>query len=105
MTARGPGAVNADDLAGWYVEPAWRFRLPLEMLGELGIFARYSEWDERNRLPEPDFRYEEFQQLALGFNWWPHPNVVLKFDAQWEDADGQVDQTLDGINLGIGYQF
>lgn len=100
-----PGAVHADDLAGWYVEPAWRFRLPGETLGEFGVFARYSEWDERNRLPAPDFRYEEFEQYTLGFNWWPHPNVALKFDAQWEDADGRVDQTLDGINVGVGYRF
>lgn len=100
-----PGMVNADDLAGWYVEPAWRLPLPGDVLGEIGVFARYSEWDERNRLPAPDFRYEEYQQFALGFNWWPHPNVALKFDVQWEDADGNVDQTLDGINVGLGYQF
>jgi hypothetical protein len=100
-----PGAVNADDLTGWYIEPAWRFRLPGEILGELGVFARYSEWDERNLLPALDFRYEEFRQLMLGFNWWPHPNVVFKFDAQWEHAGKQVDQALDGINIGIGYQF
>lgn len=100
-----PGAVNADELAGWYVEPAWRFRLPVEILGELGVFARYSSWDERNRLPAPDFRYEEFEQVVIGLNWWPHPDVVFKFDAQWEGADGPVDQTLDGINLGIGYRF
>jgi hypothetical protein len=100
-----PGAVNADTLDGWYVEPAWRFRLASEFPGEMGVFARYTSWDERNRLPAPDFRYENFEQVAVGLNWWPHPDVVFKFDAQWEDADGAVDQTLDGINLGIGYRF
>jgi len=100
-----PGAVNANNLAGWYVEPAWRFRLPGDVLGEIGVFARYSEWDERNRLPAPDFRYEEFEQFMVGLNWWPHPDVAFKLDVQWEDADRSVDQTLDGINLGFGYRF
>ncbi len=100
-----PGAFNADNLDGWYIEPAWRFRLPVEVLGELGVFARYTRWDERNRLSAPDFLYEEFEQFMLGLNWWPHPDVAFKLDVQWEDADGIVDQTLDGINLGVGYRF
>lgn len=100
-----PAAVGADNLDGWYIEPAYRFRLPAEVLGEAGIFARYSEWDERNRLGGAAFHYEEFNQFSLGFNWWPYYNVVLKFEAQWEDADNPVDRTFDGINLGLGYQF
>lgn len=100
-----PDLVHADTLDGWYVEPAWRFQLPSDALGELGVFARFSRWDERNRLPAPDFRYEEFEQVMVGLNWWPHPDVVFKLDLQWEDADGPVDQTLDGFNLGLGYRF
>jgi hypothetical protein len=100
-----PDAFAADTLDGWYIEPAWRFRLPVQRLGELGVFARYTSWDERNRLPAPDFRYEDFEQFLFGMNWWPHPRVVFKFDVQWEDADGAVDQTMDGFNLGVGYQF
>ena len=100
-----PRAVNAEILEGWYVEPAYRFRLPAGFLGEAGVFARYSEWDERNRLAAPANRYVEFEQSVIGFNWWPHPNLAFKFDAQWEDADGPVDQRLDGFNLGVGYQF
>ena len=98
-----PGAFAADTLDGWYVEPAWRFELPAALLGELGLFARYGTWEERNRLGA--FRYEEFEQFSLGFNWWPHARLAVKFDAQWEDADGTVDRVLDGINLGVGYQF
>ena len=87
------------------MEPAYRFTLPAQFLGEAGIFARYSQWDERNRLAAPANRYVEFEQSVIGFNWWPHPDLVFKFDAQWEDADGQVDQLLDGFNLGVGYRF
>ena len=78
--------------------------MPAKRLGELGIFARYSSWDERNRV-DGAHRFENFEQLSLGFNWWPHANLALKFDAQFEQADGPVDRVLDGINLGLGYQF
>jgi hypothetical protein len=43
--------------------------------------------------------------MVIGFNWWPHNNLVFKFDYQWEDADGNVDALRDGFNLGMGYQF
>lgn len=100
-----PATVNADTLEGWYIEPAYRFGLAHSMLGEAGVFVRYSVWDERSRSNSTAFPYEEFQQLTVGLNWWPHDNVVFKLDAQWQDADGPVDRVLDGINLGLGYQF
>jgi len=100
-----PAAFNADTLAGWYIEPAYRFEFPSNKLGNAGIFARYSRSDERNRLSGAAFRYEEFEQITVGFNWWLNQNLALKFDAQWEQADGTVDRSFDGINLGLGYQF
>jgi hypothetical protein len=99
-----PDSLNADSLDGFYIEPSYRFALPTKRLGELGVFARYSTWDERNRI-SGSHRFENFEQFSLGFNWWPHANLALKFDAQFEDADGPVDRVLDGVNLGIGYQF
>lgn len=98
-----PGAVDADVLDGWYVEPAYRFETTGWLPGELGIFARYHEWDERNQLAA--LRYEQFEQFNVGLNYWPHPQVVFKFDAQWQDADGPVAIERDGFNLGLGYQF
>jgi len=100
-----PAAVNAATLDGWYIEPAYRFRLPGTIPGEFGIFSRYSAWDEQNKLSGLLFRYERYDQISMGFNWWPHENLAFKFEAQWEDAGGRVAETFDGINLGIGYQF
>jgi hypothetical protein len=98
-----PAAFNADTLVGWYVEPAYRFGLGF-MPGELGLFGRYHQWDERNRLAGAH-RFEQRERLTIGMNYWPHPQVVFKLDAQWEEADGPVDREQDGINLGLGYQF
>lgn len=99
-----PAAVNADTLEGWYVEPAYRFA-PVFIPGELGVFARYQAWDQRNQLANAAYRFESMDGITLGMNYWPHPQVVFKFDAQWQHADGPVAQELDGINLGLGYQF
>jgi hypothetical protein len=100
-----PGLVNADSLQGWYVEPAYRFSTANYFPGELGLFARYQQWDQRNQLTGAAFRFERFDGITAGVNYWPHPQVVFKFDAQWQDADGPVDRELDGFNLGLGYQF
>jgi hypothetical protein len=99
-----PGIYNAGSLDGWYIEPSYRFKLGNSRWGELGVFARYSMWDERNQISGAH-RFEQFEQITTGLNWWPHNNIVIKFDAQWEEADGTVDRLLDGFNLGLGYQF
>jgi hypothetical protein len=99
----GPSAFNAETLDGWYIEPAYRFGVPGRIPGDLGIFARYENYDERNQLTPS--RFENFDRYVAGMNWWPHPNVVFKFDVQKEEADGQVARLLDGFNLGLGYQF
>lgn len=100
-----PERVNADILEGWYIEPAYRFSTANWFPGEIGIFARYEQWDERNGLGGGAFRFERFSQFVSGVNYWPHPQVVFKFDAQWQDAKGPVERELDGVNLGVGYQF
>lgn len=100
-----PDAVDADVLDGWYIEPAYKFELPIADLGELGLFARYNEWDERNRLGGANFSFVTFERVNLGFNYWPHPDVVFKFDAQLESADAATDRELDGFNFGVGLRF
>jgi hypothetical protein len=98
-----PDAVGADTLDGWYVEPSYRFSTVNVLPGELGLFMRYQQWDERNNLGA--FQYEQFDMFNVGLNYWPHPQVVVKFDAQWQSADGPVAAERNGFNLGLGYQF
>jgi len=100
-----PGTVGADTLEGWYVEPAYRFFSASLLPGEVGVFMRYQQWDERNGLDGTAYRFEEYDMFNVGINYWPHPQVVVKLDAQWQDADGPVAVERDGFNLGLGYQF
>ena len=99
-----PSAVNADTLEGWYVEPAFRFSTASLIPGEIGIFMRYQQWDQRNELSGAH-RFEQFDQINAGINYWPHSQVVVKLDAQWQDADGPVAKEMDGFNLGLAFNF
>ena len=97
-----PGLRGAETLSGWYVEPAYRFSVARLMPGDLGLFGRYSRWDQRDQL---GLLFQEFERIDLGMNYWPHPDVVFKFDVQREEADDPVDRLLSGFNLGLGYRF
>jgi hypothetical protein len=95
----GAQAFGRDVQQGWYIEPSYRFEVG--NLGELGLFARYSAWDNEAG-DEPD---SAFQQYDVGLNYWPHPDVVIKADGEFQsfpDGRGKDDNRF---NLGIGFQF
>jgi regulator of replication initiation timing len=90
----GPKATGYDEQTGWYIEPSYRIS------SNFGIFARYNEWDNQ----AGDSTDSEYEQIDLGINWWPHQDVVVKLDYQDQDAPkGKTE--LDGVNIGLGYQF
>jgi hypothetical protein len=90
----GPESVGADRQYGWYIEPSFR------ITETVGVFARYSEWD--NQAGSGAFDSEKIQRDA-GLNWWPIPQVVVKADYQWQDHEDGKNQN--GVNLGLGYEF
>jgi len=83
---------NADHPFGWYVEPSWKLN------SSLGLFARFSEYERVNTT------LDNFQQIDIGFNYYPHEDVVLKADYQIQQSDDG-ESEFDGFNLGVGYQF
>ncbi len=94
----GPAAIGADEQSGFYIEPSYKFSLFDQ---NLGIFGRYSQWDNQAGNGEVD---SEKKQYSAGVNYWPVPDVVLKFDMRQQDNEGE--QSNDnGWNLGVGYQF
>jgi phosphate-selective porin len=90
----GPKSVGADEQTGWYIEPSYQFT------DSLGVFTRYSEWDNQ----AGNSSDSEVEEWAMGVNWWLHPQVVVKADYQDQDAEDESDE-FDGFNVGIGYQF
>ena len=90
-------ALGRDEQYGWYAEPSYRFAVPL---GEVGLFTRFSRWDNN----AGDNRDSKFDQLQFGMNYWPHPDVVLKADYQFDSASASTSED-DRFNLGVGFQF
>lgn len=85
---------GANEQNGWYIEPSWLVRR------DLGIFARYSEWDN---LAGSDGE-TDISEWDVGVNYWLVENVVFKADYQWQDAPpGQ--KELEGFNLGVGFTY
>jgi len=90
----GAKAVGRDEQEGFYIEPSYK------LTPKFGVFVRYSQWDN-----EAGNSSDSEQKLYNGgFNYWPHPDVVLKADYQEQDNESNSGEE-DGFNLGIGYQF
>ncbi len=87
-------ALGRDQQEGWYIEPSYR------ITPRLGLFARYSEWDNNagdSALINMD---TEIEQIDFGLNFWLVENVVLKMDwANQRNGDG------DSFNLGVGWSY
>ncbi len=94
LSGAGPAAVGADKQHGAYIEPSWKFN------PKFGVFARASQWDNTAN-SAVDSQYD---QVDVGFNYWPHEDVVLKLDYQDQSSPSGKDE-YDGFNLGVGYQF
>jgi hypothetical protein len=98
INASNPDAVGRDEQEGWYLEPSYRTRLG-SIPGEWGLFVRYNVWDN-NAGSSNDTK---MTQVNAGFNYWPIPDVVFKFDVQNQDNDSADNDN--GFNLGVGFQF
>ena len=90
-------AVGADKQEGFYVEPS------LRLSEKFGIFARFNQWDNYAGSNSGTAKDTEKEQWDVGINYWPHEDVVIKADYQYQNNDDGKEQN--GLNLGIGYQF
>ncbi len=89
---------SADDKAkesqdGGYIEASYK------VTPKFGVFIRQNEWDNGGTTTAGTSK----SQTNIGFNYWPHENVVVKADYQMQSNDSSAE--FDGVNLGIGYQF
>jgi predicted porin len=87
-------AAGADEQQGWYLEPSYK---PNDLWG---FYARIEDVEGARS-------QDKFDQWEVGANFWPHEDVVIKFDYRSRDHDLGTDPGRDfsGFDLGIGYQF
>lgn len=101
-------AAGGDNQEGWYLEPSYKINLANAfggnslfnrfLSGDLGVYYRYEDLDGfRDR--------DRFDQWEIGFNYWPHGDVVVKFDYRNNTNDTTSDLDFEGFDVGIGYQF
>ena len=84
---------------GFYVEPSYK------LSDQLGVFARYNQYKNGHYKKDGDVESGGTKrQYDVGFNYWPHPRVVLKLDGQFQRNDNGAGE-LDGVNLGLGFNF
>jgi len=74
---------------GSFVEASYKLN------SKWGVFTRQNNWTN-------DDGTTDKAQTDIGFNYWPHEDVVFKADYQMQNDDAG---DFDGINLGVGYQF
>ena len=101
----GPAAklIGRDEQRGFYIEPSYRFPIGAGLLGdssELGVFYRYSDWNNEAGLPEA---MGSVNRHTFGANYWPHPDVVFKID--WFHEKKNAGGKENRLNIGAGYQF
>lgn len=97
VNATAAELLGRDIQRGWYVEPSYKFALNS---GKIGVFARYSVWDNE----AGDQIESHYKQTSFGVNYWPHEQVVLKFDYQIDTYANEAKED-NRINLGIGLYF
>lgn len=90
-------AAGADKQEGYYIEPSFR------LSDKFGVFARFNQWDNKAGSNSGDAKDSQKEQLDFGVNYWPHEDVVIKADYQYQNNDDSNDQN--GLNIGLGYQF
>jgi len=86
----GASLTQKDIQDGAYLEASYKIH------PKFGVFVRQNEWDNGGLGDTAK------SQTDVGFNYWPHENVVVKADYQ---AQNNIAGDFDGFNLGLGYQF
>ena len=100
-TGVGPASLGRDEQWGYFIEPSYRFAAPgAGGDGEIGVFARYYAFDTA----ASDSTGSVEDGFTVGFNWWIHPDVVLKADYDEITIENSTSDD-DRLNLGIGWQF
>lgn len=84
---------GSDEQEGFYIEPSYK------LSEKLGLFARYSEWDNQAGASNDT----EKQQYDIGLNYWLDEHVVLKADYMRQEVEAG--DELRGFNLGVGWSF
>jgi hypothetical protein len=96
----------ARQLRGFYLEGGYRIQ-PSSWTHDLGVFARYENFDTQFRMPAGYQPLGEFDRAAwvAGVNYYPDPDVAVKFDYVFMKNRSGIIRAPNSFNLGLGWWF
>ncbi|MDB9761627.1 porin [Alphaproteobacteria bacterium] len=92
-----------DKQFGYFVEGSYRWEVSSEYGQTMGVFMRRSNWDDKAGTKLSTNTSNKISQTDFGINYWLTDNAVLKAD--WETQKQYGEASVQGFNLGMGYQF
>ena len=92
-----------DKQTGGFVEASYRWEVDADYGQTMGLFVRRSEHDDKAGTKISGKDSNNTQQTDFGVNYWLTDNAVLKTD--WFRKKVYGDSSVQGFNLGMGYQF
>jgi Phosphate-selective porin O and P len=96
----------ASALRGFYGEAGYRV-ISGASFGDVGVFARYENFDTQFRMPANYVPAKAFDRDAwvVGFTYWPDADVALKFDYSAVRNQSATIKAPNSLNIGLGWWF
>lgn len=96
----------ASALRGFYGEAGYRV-ISGASYGDVGVFARYENFDTQFKMPKDYRPLKELDQDALvfGVTYWPDPDIALKADYAGVRSKNSTIREPNSFNIGLGWWF
>jgi hypothetical protein len=96
----------ARELQGYYLEGSRLFALP-RWGHEIGVFARFEDFDTQFRMPPGQAPIPDFNRRAwiVGASYYLDPDVAVKFDYTHQHSAATIRRAPRSINVGLGWWF
>ena len=93
-------------LRGFYGEAGYRV-VSGASFGDVGVFARYENFDTQFRMPAGYVPLKSLDRDAIvtGFTYWPDPDVAVKLDYSVVRNRSAFIKAPDSFNIGLGWWF
>jgi hypothetical protein len=93
-------------LRGFYGEAGYRV-ISGASYGDVGVFARYENFDTQFKMPKDYLPLKELDRDALvfGVTYWPDPDIALKADYAGVRSKSSTIREPNSFNIGLGWWF
>ena len=86
---------------GYFYEGSYRFDVTETQ--SMGFFLRRENWDDKAGTKNATTTKNNTTRNSFGVNWWLTDAAVLKMD--WERKKAYGSNSINGVNIGMGYNF